>query len=464
MIAVTCPGCGKTLRVKEDFAGKRGTCAHCKQVLVLPTLAAAPTVAAPIAPPGGAENRPCDVARSPALEDTLSQPEDKLLTEVQRAIVDVLTPAQMPDELGRLGPYRVLKVLGSGGMGLVLQAEDPLLKRSVALKVMRPDMATTEVHRLRFLREAQATAAVEHPNIIHLHQVGEERGVPFLAMPLLKGESLETRLRREGKLTLADAMWIGRQAAEGLAAAHEVGLIHRDIKPANLWLEAKTGLVKILDFGLARPITDKTNLTQLGTILGTPAYMAPEQACGRPIDLRCDLFSLGVVLYRALTGQLPFQGNDNLSLLMALTMVLPKLIQELNPAIPPALADLVMQMLEKDPARRPASAQVVADTLARLEKVATPQHNPEAVTVVKAPSQPRLRVPAFVAQASQWRLPRPGRLGLVITGGTTLLILVVALVFFLRSSPRTVDRSPPSPPRETAELEKSITNSIGMQF
>src|SRR5262249_37225718 len=156
--------------------------------------------------------------------------------------------------------------------------------------------------RQRFLREAQATAAIEHHHIVHIYQVGEDRGVPFLAMPFLKGETLHQRLKREGRLPLAEAVRIARQMAEGLAAAHEHGLIHRDIKPANVWLETGSGWVKIVDFGLARATADDVNLTKEGTIVGTPAFMAPEQARSGTVDARCDLFSLGAVLYRMCTG------------------------------------------------------------------------------------------------------------------------------------------------------------------
>jgi hypothetical protein len=211
----------------------------------------------------------------------------------------VLRPAQAPDEIGRLGPYRVLKLRGQGGMGVVFLAEDPHLQRTVALKVMRPDVARKASARERFLREARATARIEHDHIVTIFQVGEDRGVPFLAMQLLKGMSLEDFLKKKQgdnpgmPLTLGQVLKLGREIAKGLAAAHEKGLIHRDIKPANIWLDATAGgRVKILDFGLARPAAEDTRLTRLGTILGTPAYMAPEQAWGGQTDGRADLFSL----------------------------------------------------------------------------------------------------------------------------------------------------------------------------
>jgi hypothetical protein len=211
-----------------------------------------------------------------------------------------LAPAQQPDEIGRLGPYRVLKVLGSGGMGVVFQAEDPQLQRLVALKVMRPELAATPSSRQRFLREARAVAAIEHDSIVPIYQVGEDRGVLFLAMQLLKGESLDERLRREGKLPPAEILRIGQEIARGLAAAHERGLVHRDIKPSNLWLherpdrpgEAWRFQAKVLDFGLARSEAAEGHLTHLGHVLGTPAYMSPEQADGQAVDARSEYASI----------------------------------------------------------------------------------------------------------------------------------------------------------------------------
>src|SRR5207302_3265782 len=145
-----------------------------------------------------------------------------------------------------------------GGMGIVFQAEDPQLQRLVALKVMKPGLAASSSARQRFLREARAAAALEHDHIVPIYQVGEDRGVPFLAMPLLRGETLEERLEREGKPPLAEVVRIGQEIAEGLSAAHERGLMHRDIKPANLWLEGERSRVKIVDFGLARAVGEET--------------------------------------------------------------------------------------------------------------------------------------------------------------------------------------------------------------
>jgi WD40 repeat protein len=293
--------------------------------------------------------------------------------EVGPESYDFLVAPRVPGELGRLGSYRVLRVLGSGGMGIVFEAEDPQLQRPVALKVMRPGMACHHQAGQRFLREARSTAAIEHDHIVTIHQVGEDRGVPYLAMQLLRGETLERRLQRDGRLPAAEAVRIGREIAEGLAAAHARGLIHRDIKPANIWLEAPgdgssgSGRVKLLDFGLARAAVEPAHMTQQGIVTGTPAYMAPEQASDGPIDPRCDLFSLGCVLYRMCTGELPFKGTKPLTILWALAVKDPAPPRRLNPEVPPALSGLVLRLLAKDPADRPRSARAVAEALRAIE-------------------------------------------------------------------------------------------------
>ena len=205
----------------------------------------------------------------------------------------------------------------AAGWAEVYQAEDTELKRPVALKLMKPVLAAEPTARQRFRHEAQAMAALEHDHVIAVYQVGEQRGVPFFAMPFLKGETLEARLKRDPRLPLAELLRIGCEVAEGLAAAHAHDLIHRDVKPGNLWLEYRGVLggssprsrVKILDFGLARPASGEAHLTQAGMIVGTPAYMVPEQGQAEPVDPRCDLFSLGCVLYQMLVGNLPSRGT-----------------------------------------------------------------------------------------------------------------------------------------------------------
>ncbi len=308
--------------------------------------------------------------------DPLSSTDSETHASAQKPLA-FLSPPQAADEMGRLNGYRVLKLLGEGGMGMVFEAEDVRLKRRVALKVMKPEIAAKEQHRVRFLREAQTAAAVEHDHICPIFQVGEENGVPFIAMPFLKGEPLNVRLKRQKPLPIAEAVRIGREVAEGLAAAHDAGLVHRDIKPGNIWLEedrlAATrtasgagrvgGRVKILDFGLARLIAHDIRLTQSGMIIGTPAYMAPEQARGIPVDQRADLFSLGVILYEMTTGKRPFSGSDTMSILTSLAIDEPTTPKLINPAIPADLSDLIMALLAKSPKKRPADGRAVAEAL-----------------------------------------------------------------------------------------------------
>ena len=241
-------------------------------------------------------------------QDQEGKPSDENRFDAEE--IDFLAAPEQPDEIGRLGGYRVLEVLGVGGMGIVFRAEDPKLERIVALKAMKPAVAARKSDRDRFLREAKATASIEHDNIIPIYQVGEDDGVPFIAMPFLRGESLQTRLQREKKLDQREALRIGREIAAGLAAAHKRDLIHRDIKPDNIWIEEETGRAKILDFGLVRAATDDAGLTQSGMVVGTPKYMAPEQAAGESVDHRCDLFSLGSVLYRLVSGKAPIHRQE----------------------------------------------------------------------------------------------------------------------------------------------------------
>ena len=282
----------------------------------------------------------------------------------------LLAAPVLPDEIGRLGPYRVLARIGVGGMGLVFRAEDPNLRRLVALKVMLPQFTADSMARARFLREARAAAAVEHDHIVPIFQVGEDRGVPYLAMPLLKGESLAARLKATGPLPLFHAVRIAREVAEGLEAAHAVGLIHRDVKPSNIWLEGDLRRVRILDFGLAQVVGPaKTESSRLldQDVVGTPAYMSPEQAGNEAIDGRSDLFSLGVVLYQMVSGRLPFKSGTAVVTLTSIATDPPLPPVELNPDLPPDLNTLILRLLAKRAEDRPATAAEVARRLADLE-------------------------------------------------------------------------------------------------
>jgi serine/threonine protein kinase len=322
----------------------------------------------------------------------LKQPHTSIDPEAETHVVaeDWKAPAApaAPAAYAQIAHYRIIKKLGQGGMGIVFHAEDIHLQRPVALKVMRPQFADDEA-RHRFVREARAMAAVKHPHIVTVFQVGEDRGAPFLAMEFLEGESLHQRIERIGRLPVAEVCRIGREIAAGLAAAHDKGLIHRDIKPANIWLEGKQGHVKILDFGLARTHSDQAHLTQTGAILGTPAYMAPEQAAGERVDHRCDLFSLGCVLYQLSSGEMAFKGSNTMSILSALAVTEPAPLKSVNPDLSDALSDLVAKLLAKKPEGRPATAQEVVDALNAVE-----QNRTVAMAKPKPPPRPAAPKPA----------------------------------------------------------------------
>jgi len=274
-----------------------------------------------------------------------------------------------------IGRYVLLDELGRGGMGVVYRAEDPRLKREVALKVMLPQFAANPQAKARFVREARAQAKVEHDHVAAIFEVDEHDGLPYLAMPLLKGMTLQAALKANPRPPLPEVVRLGREMAEGLAAAHEKGLVHRDIKPANVWLEGKKLRVKVLDFGLARvsdTVIDTENsetgpVTHQGAIVGTPAYMSPEQARGDAVDGRTDLWSLGVVLYQMTTGELPFSGKSVLAILARLAADTPPLPITKNPAVSQPLSDFVMRLLAKDPANRPATAEIAAEELRAIE-------------------------------------------------------------------------------------------------
>lgn len=378
MITFICPTCKKQLTVKDEFAGKTGSCPHCKSKMIVPAAGVAPggtklksAVAVTTAPPP-AHPEVSSTASSAAPQE-MTQPGVKVPAHVpgQDEDLSILGPPQGKDEIGRLGPYKILRKLGAGGMGAVLLGFDPELERKVAIKIMKPSMAQSEPAKLRFLREAKTSASVKHDHVVTIHQVGKFRGVPFLAMEYLEGEPLDERIKRENKLPISEVLRIGRETAEGLSAAHAKGLTHRDLKPANLWLEAPKGRIKLLDFGLAKSAAEDTHLTASGAIVGTPAFMSPEQASSQPIDHRCDLFSLGVVLYRLCTGELPFKGTNAMAIILSLSQDHPKPPFKINPEVPDELSALIMKLLEKKKEKRLQSAQAVVESIKSIENTQT---------------------------------------------------------------------------------------------
>jgi serine/threonine protein kinase/formylglycine-generating enzyme required for sulfatase activity len=402
-----------------------------------------------------------------------------------------LAPPIEPDEIGRLGEYRVLRFLNRGGMGVVFHAEDAALKRSVALKVLKPDLdGGVGVAWQRLLREARMLAAIRHENVVTVFDAGQQGPVTYLAMELLEGQSLDDLLASGRSLPSAGIIRIAREIAGGLAAIHRQGLIHRDLKPSNIWLEAYVpelgarvaapdalGHVKILDLGLARPIEDDAFLTETGIVVGTPAFMSPEQACNEPVGIRSDLFSLGCVLYALCTGHGPFLREDTREQLQAQAMSDPRPIHECNPTIPARLADLVMHLLAKNPEHRPASA---ADVVLRLQQLEAPREQP---TPAPVPGITRtLRAHAAQARDSsrsaRWRKRTAVVLGCLLVSLGALVAVCWAWPAPAPAQPAVVDANSlghvamtiPAPPVADSQqptrsaLRKRFTNSLGMEF
>ncbi len=433
----------------------------------------------------------------PAPEGTLRQPAAGLDSGLVTA-VDGGSPLDCPADVAvppRIGDYAILRKLGEGGMGSVYLAEDARLGRKAAIKTMRAELATIPECRERFLREARAVAAVTHDNIVPIWQVGEATdGSPFIAMPFLQGEALSDRLRRERVQPLGVILKVAREVADGLAAAHTAGLIHRDIKPANVWIEGDPAAkelgqqvrrCKILDFGLARSQEGwGALLTASGMILGTPAFMAPEQARGEKVGPRADLFSLGVMLYQMAAGRLPFDGPTVMAVLTALATVDPPAVKTLNPGLPPALSELIARLMSKDPAGRPASAAGVAAEIRQIVKALQPKKaEPPAPGPPAAPPEKTAR-PRGTGEDTEVQKARPTgaapkqaatpRLGLMIGAGVALLA-GLTLAFFLWPPgkaggplPKTEggagEKDKDKAPIAQGPWPREITNTIGMRL
>lgn len=270
-------------------------------------------------------------------------------------------PPTQPDSLGRFLHYEVLEELGQGGFGVVYKVFDNKLHRVVALKILSPTLASNSAARQRFLREARATAAVRHEHVISIHAV-DDATLPHLVMEYISGQTLQQKIDKVGQLSVKEILRIGMQMAQGLEAAHKQGLIHRDIKPSNILLENGIERVKITDFGLARAVDD-TSISHQGLIVGTPSFMSPEQAEGKPVDARSDLFSLGSAMYAICTGQSPFSGQSTLSVLKKVVEENPAPLRSMNPDVPDWLEALIFKLLAKKPEDRFSSAQEVSNQL-----------------------------------------------------------------------------------------------------
>jgi serine/threonine-protein kinase len=266
----------------------------------------------------------------------------------------------------RIGRYTIVAELGRGGMGVVYKAHEESLNRFVALKVLGEHLTEDPAHVERFLREAQSAARLNHPNIVQIYAIGEDAGRHFFVMEHVTGQSLQKILRARGPLDSIQTARIALQAASGLHAAHQHGIIHRDIKPANLLIDDR-GLLKIADFGLALMGGAASRLTATGMFMGTPGYLSPEQCLDQNIDHRTDIYSLGVTIFETLSGKAPFRGDSPLALLRQIIEVEPPDLGELAPGVDPELRALVARMMAKDRERRVAScAEIIMALEAQL--------------------------------------------------------------------------------------------------
>ena len=330
--------------------------------------------------------------------------------------VDFLQPGPKPESLGQLNNIEIRAVIGRGGNGIVLKGFQEELNRLVAVKVMAPQLATSAAARQRFAREAQATAAIVHPNVMPILTVHSSGQLPYLVMPYVDCESLQERLDREGSLATLDILRIAHQVANGLAAAHAQGLVHRDVKPANILLEKGVDRVMLTDFGLARAVDDAT-LTRTGLIAGTPQYMSPEQARGESVDHRSDLFSLGSVMYAMCTGRPPFRAETCYGILRRVTDNQPRAIRELNPEFPAWLEGIVNKLLAKPVADRFTTAEDVASLLEDcVAHTQQPNTNALPIAAQSLARSTRRASPGFasVLHDTRWRFATASLLVLIL--------------------------------------------------
>ena len=285
-----------------------------------------------------------------------------------------------------LSNYKIIGKLGKGGMATVYKAHELSLNRVVALKVLSPQLSEDKDYIKRFQREAQAAAQLNHPNIVQVYAIGEEKGLYYFAMEYIKGKSLAHIKKEEGVLAPEKAVTIIKQVAEALAEAHGAGLVHRDIKPSNIMIDS-LGRAKVTDFGIAYVSHAQTKLTREGSIIGTPEYLSPEQCEGKTVDQRSDIYSLGVTLYEVLTGKTPYEADTPVSMLMKIVKGDFPPISEVNPNVPASLRDIVAKMMQTDPKKRYANMEEVKKAFEGFEKSAFPSGQPAEKMPVTATYQ-----------------------------------------------------------------------------
>jgi len=376
------------------------------------------------------------------------------------------TPLQdAPDDedpiVGQLldGSYEILRVIGEGGMGRVYEARHTRLHtKRFAVKLLHHELARQPEVVTRFQREAEAASALMHPNVVGVYDVNTSAdGRPYIVAELLEGEDLGGYLDRVGKLPAVEAVHIVRQLCHALGAAHAAGIVHRDVKPENVFLAKPNATVKVLDFGISKVAETTDALTKTGTVMGTPDYMAPEQARGDRVDSRADIYAAGAILYRALTGRKPFEGSDAMAILTAVLTQEPERPSTLNPKIPLSLELVVQQTMAKTPSERFATMDELEQALAPFDapdahlpavspkSVADPTSASAPTTLLQAAARTLLATPpstsvrdAMEQTARDVRLARPGlvfftALGL-FWGFVNVVVVAAALVRLVRGT------------------------------
>ncbi len=296
-----------------------------------------------------------------------------------------------------LGRYKIIKEIGHGSMGIVYEAKDPLIDRIVAIKTINLQDLTPEEkkeYEARFYLEARSGGRLSHPNIVTIHDLGESEGMPFIAMELMEGRELQNLLKAEKLLPVKETLNIVIQVATGLAYAHEHGIVHRDIKPSNIMV-LKGGRVKIADFGIARMDSWRLNTTH-GKLLGSPHYMSPEQVSSGPVDQRSDIFSTGTMLYRMLSGQVPFSGDNTHAISYKIVNEEPPKPSSLNPEVPPALDSIVAKCLSKNPNDRYQNAIELEEDLRACQEKLMLGKNGQDQNPVMVISQSKMSILKFV--------------------------------------------------------------------
>lgn len=357
-----------------------------------------------------------------------------------------------------VGNYKIIDRLGRGGMATVYKAHELSLNRVVALKVLSSRLSEDAEYIKRFQREAQAAAKLNHPNIVQIYAIGEEKGVHYFAMEYIKGKSLAEVCKEKNTIPAAEAVSIIKPVAEALGEAHNAGLVHRDIKPSNIMIDA-SGRPKVTDFGIAYVSEAKTKLTQEGSIIGTPEYLSPEQCEGKTVDARSDIFSLGVTMYEILSGKTPYQADTPVSTLMKIIKgnFLP--LNEVNPNVPDSVVKIVEKMMETDPQKRYADSGELVNALTKVEQSLT---QPAVPAAGREPHNLDRTVPEPVTASIESHYAQKNKrnvLPAIVMASIILMLLGGAFAAKVYYFDKKAEESKASPTVETTAAEPATTQT-----